>query len=169
MPFDIVRVEDDGQCVPVTFDQTASGMLVDGQMAHIHLHDKKQGVALLSHSHADARIECAASFVLPPPLNTYVLPSPIYMAHMNESGEVIVTSVDDAIRLVEQLHSAAAVRTDKEMVYHVPETEETIPASDGESETDDDADASDNDSNVSAFEDDDEFIPPDEDDGPTAA
>ncbi len=117
----IVHLQNDGSCLSTSATMKNDELFLNGsQRLHKHLYDAATGIVLCSTVGIDSPFSSFYEFSLPPPLNAYVLPSPLYMVRL-QSGEVQSLSVEETVHIVRRLASTSYkdCRTN-DAVYDVP-------------------------------------------------
>lgn len=117
----IVHLQNDGSCLGASATMKDEELFLGGsQRMYKHLYDAVPGIVLCSTVGIDCPFSCFYEFSLPPPLNAYVLPSPLYMVRL-QGNEVQSLSVDEAVHIVRRLVSTSYkdCRTN-DAVYDVP-------------------------------------------------
>ena len=117
----IVHLQNDGLCLGTSATMKNEELFLGGsQRLFKHLYDAVTGIVLCSTVRIDCPFPCFYEFPLPPPLNAYVLPSPLYMVRLR-GGVVQSLSVEEAVHIVRRLASTSYknCRTN-EAVYDVP-------------------------------------------------
>ena len=116
----IVQLKDDGACVDVSVTMKEDTLFLNGMRLFKHLYDPETGVVLCSTVGIDCPFPSFFEFLLPPPLNTYVLPSPLYIVRL-KNGAVNSLSVEETVEIIDRLrkNDAKHCRTN-DAVYDVP-------------------------------------------------
>ena len=164
----MLRLESDGALTPCEVQRRRGGQLLHNKRV-LHEHYRDEHVCLLSTVRpSDVSDKRAAlhPFTLPPPLNAYIYPSPLYVMSSNACETTAAWLVAHCARL-----TRVAYETDRsDVIYDIPvlaaPVEEPDDASDPESELDagdDDARSDETDEDMPDDEwgedDDDECVP----------
>lgn len=119
-----ICVDNDGICTPVTIRQTKATITCNRKRLHIHHICKDPAIAILTAYDPQA-LQCSSvapfTFPIPPPLNAFVYPSPIYATMVDADGVLSALDVPTFVSICEEL-GVLALKTESEAVYDVPAT-----------------------------------------------
>ena len=132
-----LRISQGGVCTPATLEQRVDGSVAVGNsVLHVHYHCLQNGIVILSpvcSSAMQTQLDHVFTFCLPPPLNSHVYPSPVYVARKENDGRLRALSTaafhELCTQLVEPTQNYAT-----DAVYDVP-----LVALEEEAELEDDA------------------------------
>ena len=157
-----VIVNNEGVCETVTIRQTKSAITCNRKRLHIHHIAREHSIVIMA-IHEPHAMQCstipAFTFPMPPPLNAFVYPSPVYVAKIDTNGMLSALDVREFIDTCAKLGALALNPEETEAVYDVPaipfdnvtdgnlddpsDDEQINDDEDDESEPDDDCDEDD--------------------------
>lgn len=144
-----VSVGNDGTCCDVIINQTVKTKKISWSKKplHLHFHDKTSGVSIFSTNEPRSILgKCTAhcEFILPPPLNTFVYPLPVFALKMKDD-EVMPLTVKEFNDVCSSMGQKACRSEESAEIYDVPavplmqfEDEEALDCSDEEEEQESD-------------------------------
>lgn len=136
-----IQIHDDGTCSMVDIKKTAKGFSLNRRALHVHHSIKTPSITLASTASVEQMRSNSIpvfSFQLPPPLNAYIYPNPIYAIRTTDGGAIEGMTVADFESICGNLGALALKPQETAAVYDVP----AVPLTFGEEE---------------AFEEDDDF------------
>lgn len=133
-----VSVSDEGVCTEVPIRTTRGGGLqVNRKPLTVHFHAKEVGVAIVSYhsiEHLQFEQNAPFAFKFPPPLNSYVYPTDVFVVAMSADGKVSSINNEELFVLCEELGRKAVIAEDEAAVYDVPAIPIQIEAEDANDE-----------------------------------
>lgn len=171
-----IHVLTDGVCSNVDIKKTSRGFSLDRRTLHVHHKIQNPNIALASPfkvSALQSEKTPLFTFQLPPPLNAFIYPSPIYAIYLDEDENIVPIEAHKFETMCVNLGALALVPPETAAVYDVP----AVPLNFGDDENvddeydedniiDEDEESGDDDDDL---DDDDEWVADDDDDiGSTA-
>lgn len=118
-----IQVNEDGSCVVVDIKKTAKGFSLNRRALHVHHSIRSPSITLASPVSLDqmrAKNTQIFQFQLPPPLNCYIYPTPIYAIQTAEDGSVHAMTIAEFESICSTLGALALKPHETAAVYDVP-------------------------------------------------
>lgn len=116
-----VKIDETGVCVNVDIRATKTKLMYGRKQLHVHFFDKDRDIAVTSIYDTRAlQAVDAFPFLLHPPLNTFLYPSPIFIVRYDTDGAVCNLPVEEFAAMYERLKYCNVVTNHSTAVYDVP-------------------------------------------------
>ena len=86
-----IHITNEGECLPVQVRQTKKGIFCNKKITFIHHRIEEAELALISPVEPRELQRSSTpvfEFALPPPLNAYVYPTPLYIVKLNSASQL---------------------------------------------------------------------------------
>ena len=135
----LICVNDLGSCSSVEAFQTDDVLKMKGDdtVLNPHFCDNINGLIVFAKCTVDEPWDSPLLFNLPPPLNTYVLPSPIFLARF-ENDNIHTMTLNDLKRIVSIMRDNHALSETTDVVYDVNPVAEAVEMVESDIEDDED-------------------------------
>ena len=118
-----VTITNTGECNPVAIKQTRGRFSYEKKRLHLHYREKKHGLIVLSTNEPQL-LQCESTplftFSLPPPLNAYVYPTPLFIGRVGAQEELVDLRPAEFVEICATMDAQASVKEETVAVYDVP-------------------------------------------------